>query len=78
MNQLLVPQKLETIEVDVSKKIFRINGKDFGKDCTGFRISCSTKGFDVVMELDTTVRYVGYSRRGEKEFDKTKERNWKT
>lgn len=75
MNQLIVPQNLETIEVDVSKKIFKINGNDFGDGCTGFRIACTVEGFDISIELDTKVRYVGYARNGEKNFDQTRERN---
>ncbi len=33
--------ELKTVEIDVEKKIFRINGEDFGRDCTGFHLICS-------------------------------------
>ena len=41
MNKIFVPHELKTIEVDTEKKIFRINGEDFGRECTGFIISCT-------------------------------------
>ena len=33
MNKIFVPHELKTIEVDTEKKIFRINGEDFGREC---------------------------------------------
>lgn len=38
--QFIVPQELKTIEVDVEKRIFKVNGKPFGEDCKAFAISC--------------------------------------
>ena len=32
MSKIFVPHELKTIEVDTEKKIFRINGEDFGED----------------------------------------------
>lgn len=59
MSRIFVPHELKTIEVDVRKKIFRINGEDFGRGCTGFTITCqSYKDFDIRMEVDTTVRFI--------------------
>lgn len=53
-----VPRELKTIEVDTEKKIFRINGEDFGKCCTGFSITCHRyDSFDIRVEIDTTVVY---------------------
>lgn len=75
MGELIVPQKLETIEADVEKKIFKINGKDFGKDCTGFNIYCNPKEWTIGIEIETRVRYVTYNRKGEKETDHTYERS---
>ena len=58
--KVFVPHELRTIEVDVEKKIFRVNGEDFGKGCTGFRISCEAPDlFTVRLEIDTTVEF-GY------------------
>lgn len=60
-NNIFVPRELKTIEVDTEKKIFKVNGSDFGLGCTGFEISCSGPGlFDIRMELDTKVRYIHY------------------
>jgi len=75
MNELFVPHELKTIEVDVDKKIFRINGKDFGKDCTGFNISCDPGKWDIRIDVDATVRYVGYDKKGIKRSDHTYERH---
>ena len=60
-NNIFVPRRLKTIEVDTERKIFKVNGENFGMGCTGFVISCDGPGlFDIRMELDTTVRYVHY------------------
>lgn len=59
MKSIFVPHELKTIEVDVSKKIFRINGEEFGEGCTGFRITCHRYDeFDIRVEVDTTVHLV--------------------
>ena len=71
--KIFVPHELKTIEIDVEKKIFRVNGEDFGRDCDEFTISCSTKkerGDDeylkVGMRINTTVKYANYNWNGEK------------
>lgn len=59
IQQVFVPRDLKSIEVDTEKRIFRINGEDFGKDCTGFSITCHKyDSFDIRVEVDTTVRFV--------------------
>ena len=59
MSAIFIPHALKTIEVDTEKKIFRINGEDFGKGCTGFSIICHKyDSFDIRVEIGTTVRYV--------------------
>lgn len=59
MSKLFIPHVLKTIEVDTEKKIFRINGEDFGKGCTGFRIECRRYDeFDIRVEVDTTIHLV--------------------
>lgn len=61
------PNELKTIEVDVEKKIFNVNGAPFGKRCTGFRISCDAcTGFDIRIDIDTTVSLANYDTRGNK------------
>ena len=65
MSKIFIPHELKTIEVDVEKKIFRINGEDFGFGCTGFMITCTPDDFRIDMEIDTTVRFVSYSNKGE-------------
>ena len=64
MNKIFVPHELKTIEVDTEKKIFRINGEDFGRECTGFMISCTPDGFRLDMEVDATVHFASYSNKG--------------
>lgn len=72
---IFVPHELKTIEVDAEKKIFRINGEDFGKNCTGFTIHCRRyDDFDVMIEVDTTVVVATYG----KDQQKTSERQYKT
>lgn len=65
MEKLFVPHELKTIEVDTEKKIFRINGEDFGEKCTGFMITCTPDDFRVDMEIDTTVHFASYFSNGE-------------
>lgn len=55
------PNELKTIEVDVEKKIFKVNGKPFGENCTAFSISCeAAEGYKIRMEIDTTVHLASY------------------
>ncbi len=62
-NTLNTPHELKTIEIDTEKKIFRVNGEDFGKGCSGFTISCEGPGeFEIWLSVDTTVHYAHYSR----------------
>ena len=59
MKNIFVPHYLKTIQVDTEKKIFKVNGEEFGKDCAGFTITCkSYKDFDIRVEIDTTVKFV--------------------
>lgn len=39
--KILAPHELKTIEIDVEKKIFRVNGEDFGGLCEEFVLRCS-------------------------------------
>lgn len=64
MNKIFVPHELKAIEVDTEKKIFRINGEDFGYGCTGFMISCTPDDFRIDVEVDTTVHFASYSNKG--------------
>ena len=59
MGKIFVPHELRTIEIDVQKKVFRVNGEDFGKGCTGFVLDFrGDEGFDSRMKVDTTVNFV--------------------
>lgn len=61
--QLFVPHELKTIEVDTEKKVFRVNGEDFGKGCSYFMISCdAADGYKVRLEVDTKLVFT--SREG--------------
>lgn len=71
--KIFVPHELKTIEIDVEKKIFRVNGEDFGKDCTGFHIFCSTRHatdnerYSVCLDIDTDIRFkANYDAEGNK------------
>lgn len=76
--KIFIPHELKTIEIDVEKKIFRVNGEDFGKSCTEFSIGCSAgrkhdEWFDITVRISTDVKYANYDIHGEK----TKEGNYK-
>ena len=65
--KIFVPHELKTIEVDVKKNIFRVNGEDFGKGCTSFSINCDAMGdsfFRVDMRIDTEITYLNYDEKG--------------
>lgn len=64
-----IPNELKTIEVDVEKKIFNVNGVPFGKRCTGFSISCDAEKFKIRMEIDTRVSLANYGMHGKKLTD---------
>lgn len=56
-----IPHELKTIEVDVEKKIFNVNGVPFGNNCTAFSISCEAcEGYKIRMDIDTTVHLASY------------------
>ena len=58
---IFAPHELRTIEVDVEKKIFKVNGEDFGHGCRYFSISCDAEeGYKVRMEIDTKVILASY------------------
>lgn len=60
-NLVFKPHELQTIEVDVKNKIFRVNGENFGENCTAFSISCNAiNGYAIRMEIDTTVHFTTY------------------
>lgn len=74
-NKIFTPHELKTIEVDVEKKIFKVNGEDFGKNCSGFSISCATGNFDewfrVFMRISQDVLFdSNYDIKGKKTSDK--------
>lgn len=73
--KLFTPHELKTIEVDAEKKIFRINGEDFGDGCTGFSIHCKNDGFKVRVEIDTTVTFSTYDTEGNKKTEESYETN---
>lgn len=72
-DNLIPPMELKTIEVDVEKRIFNVNGKPFGENCTAFSISCdAVDGYKIRMEIDTTVHLASYAlHNGEKEESHT-------
>lgn len=57
------PRELKTVEIDVEKKIFRVNGEDFSK-VTGFKLSCTSPRdsekdwFNVLLSLESNIRYL--------------------
>lgn len=76
MSGIFTPHELKTIEVDVEKKIFRVNGEDFGERCTEFSISCSAKRntdefLNVDMRIESDACFSTYNENGEKTSDHT-------
>lgn len=73
--EIFTPHELKTIEVDVEKKIFRVNGEDFGHGCTKFSIYCDA-GRDakeflrVDMRIETEIKFASYDQNGKKTSEK--------
>ena len=56
-----VPQEIKTLEVDTEKKVFKLNGVDFGNGCEYFEISCTGgEGFKIRMELSKHIICANY------------------
>lgn len=56
-----IPQEIKTLEVNTEKKIFKLNGVDFGDGCTDFSISCTGgEGFRIRMELSKRIICANY------------------
>ena len=71
-----IPNELKTVEIDFEKKIFKINGVDFGDDTTDFSINFEAgEGFNVYMDAHTKVRFATYDINGNKITDRITERN---
>lgn len=77
-SKIFIPHELKTVEIDVEKKIFRVNGEDFGKNCKAFAIwgssdnDSSKDWFNVEMEVDSSLSFsASYSINGEKTSDKS-------
>lgn len=68
--------ELKTVEIDFEKKIFRINGVDFGNTTTDFSINFEAgEGFNVFVDAYTRVRFATYDVNGNKITDRTTERS---
>lgn len=52
--------ELKTMEIDVEKKIFNINGEPFGKGCTSFSIFCRPKEFEIHVTMENTIRFATF------------------
>lgn len=64
MRERFIPtSELETLEIDVKNKVFRVNGRDFGKDATQFLLHCNPSGnpgefWHMSFSIDTTATYI--------------------
>lgn len=71
--KLFAPHKLKTIEVDVEKKIFRINGEDFGEGCQEFTITCNPDEWNITMQMTQELIFYTYDNNGDIKECHTKE-----
>jgi hypothetical protein len=58
-------QKLETIEIDVKNKVFKVNGEDFGERCLSFDIHCDAYEWDIRLEMTKEIIFGNYGMNGE-------------
>lgn len=56
-----VPQEIKRLEIDTEKKIFKLNGVDFGDGCDCFDLSCKGgEDFKVRMEFSQRIVVANY------------------
>lgn len=71
-----IPNELKTVEIDFDKKIFKINGVDFGDTTTDFSINFEAGvGFNVYVDIHTKVRFATYDVNGKKITDRITKRS---
>ena len=59
-----LPNELKTIEIDVEKKQFLINGESFGRSLN-FTLNLDTKdGYKAELKIGTNVEFRNYARDG--------------
>ena len=52
-----VPQELKMLEIDTEKRIFKLNGVDFGDRCECFEMACEG-GEDFIVRMEFSQRIV--------------------
>lgn len=70
-----MPNELKTIEIDVEKKVFKINGADVGYWTTDVAINVGGSGFLVYVDLYTRARFANYDMSGKKTDDRSYEKS---
>lgn len=78
----LIPDgNFETLEIDVKNKILRINGRDFARGTTSFRLYCDSSNkpdewWKISMGIDTKVVYTAnYDIDGNKTSEEERQLN---
>ena len=67
--ELLPPQKLETLFIDVKNKQFLLNGKEFGKRCEHISITCSPPNWRVQVIIHRAIEFTSeYNLNGNKKI----------
>ena len=70
------PNELKTVEIDIEKKVFNVNGVPFGEGCRSFVISFdAVEGHSMRMDINTSVKFAHYNLNGEKTTDYTYEKH---
>lgn len=77
--KIFIPHELKTIEINIEKQIFRVNGEDFGSSCDEFRINCNTKRssseyIEVAMYIKSGILFANYDLKGKKQKKNTEEK----
>ena len=62
---IFTPHELKTVEIDVEKKIFKINGMDMGKGCSDLNINFNCNGSRIKVEAKNIIEFSSYDRRGD-------------
>lgn len=65
--ELLPPQKLKTLLIDVENKKFLLNGKEFGKKCEHITITCSPPSWKIQVIINRPIEFTTeYNLQGDK------------
>lgn len=66
-----LPNEFKSLEIDVEKKVFNVNGVPFGKGASHCTIWFDAEGFNFHLEIESRIELGTYNKEGKKESGET-------